>query len=93
MNKDFTIIGIALLAFVLQDLFQSQGRNREYNIAVVDGEKIPYQDFEAQREKNLDNRRSNSNKEPFMPAEETPPNAEELADDGTVVEKDVIPSP
>ena len=55
------IIGIALLAFVLQDLFQSQGRNREYNIAVVDGEKIPYQDFEAQREKNLDNRRSNSN--------------------------------
>ena len=55
------IIGIALLAFVLQDLFQSQGRNREYNIAVVDGEKIPYQDFETQREKNLDNRRSNSN--------------------------------
>jgi len=55
------IIGIALLAFVLQDLFQSQGRNREYNIAVVDGEKIPYQDFEAQKEKNLENRRSNSN--------------------------------
>ena len=55
------IIGIALLAFVLQDLFQSQGRNREYNIAVVDGEKIPYQDFEVQKEKNLENRRSNSN--------------------------------
>ena len=54
------IIGIALLAFVLQDLFQSQGRNREYNIAVVDGEKIPYQDYETQREKNLDNRRNNS---------------------------------
>ena len=51
------IIGLALLAFVLQDLFQSQGRNREYNIAVVDGEKIPYQDFEIQKEKNLNNRR------------------------------------
>jgi peptidyl-prolyl cis-trans isomerase D len=51
------IIGLALLAFVLQDLFQSQGRNREYNIAVVDGEKIPYQDFETQKEKNLENRR------------------------------------
>ena len=55
------IIGIALLAFVLQDLFQSQGRNREYNVAVVDGEKIPYQDFETQKEKNLENRRSQSN--------------------------------
>ena len=55
------IIGIALLAFVLQDLFQSQGRNREYNIAVIDGEKIPYQDYETQREKNLENRRSQSN--------------------------------
>ena len=55
------IIGIALLAFVLQDLFQSQGRNREFNVAVVDGEKIPYQDFETQKEKNLENRRSQSN--------------------------------
>jgi peptidyl-prolyl cis-trans isomerase D len=55
------IIGLALLAFVLQDLFQSQGRNREYNIAVVDGEKIPYQDFETQKEKNLENRRGSGN--------------------------------
>ena len=55
------IIGLALLAFVLQDLFQSQGRNREYNVAVIDGEKIPYQDFETQREKNLANRRTSSN--------------------------------
>ena len=54
------IIGIALLAFVLQDLFQSQGRNREYNIAVINGEKIPYQDYDVQKEKNLDNRRSQS---------------------------------
>lgn len=49
------IIGLALLAFVLQDLFQSQGRNREYNVAVVNGEKIPYQDFENQKEKDLEN--------------------------------------
>ena len=54
------IIGIALLAFVLQDLFHSQGRNREYNIAVIDGEKIPYQDYDAQREKNLENRRNST---------------------------------
>ena len=54
------IIGIALLAFVLQDLFQSQGRNREYNVAVIDGEKIPYQDYENLREKNLANRRGSS---------------------------------
>lgn len=55
------IIGLALLAFVLQDLFQSQGRNRENNIAVIDGEKIPYQDFDALKEKNLQNRRGSGN--------------------------------
>ena len=55
------IIGLALLAFVLQDLFQSQGRNRDYNVAVIDGEKIPYQDYENLREKNLANRRSSNN--------------------------------
>jgi len=55
------IIGLALLAFVLQDLFQSQGRNREYNIAVIDGEKIPYQDFETLKDKNIENRRSSGN--------------------------------
>jgi len=49
------IIGIALLAFVLQDLFQSTGRNREYNVAVIDGEKIPYKDFEDLKNKNLEN--------------------------------------
>lgn len=53
------IIGIALLAFVLEDLFQSMGRNRENIIAVVDGDKIPYQDFENQLNKNLDNYKSN----------------------------------
>ena len=46
-------IGVALLAFVLQDLFQSSNRGREYNIAVVNGEKIPYQDFDQQAKKNI----------------------------------------
>ena len=49
------IIGLALLAFVLQDLFQSTGRHREFNVAVVDGEKIPYNDFEDLKNKNLEN--------------------------------------
>ena len=53
------IIGVALLAFVLEDLFQSMGRGRENIIAVVDGDKIPYQDFENQVNKNLDNYKSN----------------------------------
>ncbi len=53
------IIGVALLAFVLEDLFQSMGRNRENIILVVDGDKIPYQDFEEQVDKTLDNYKSN----------------------------------
>ena len=53
------IIGLALLAFVLQDLFQSTGRHREYNVAVVDGEKIPYKDFEDLKNKNLENMKRN----------------------------------
>ena len=53
------IIGVALLAFVLEDLFQSMGRNRENIILVVDGDKIPFQDFEEQVDKTLDNYKSN----------------------------------
>lgn len=49
------IIGLALLAFVLQDLFQSTGRHREFNVAVIDGEKIPYKDFEDLKNQNLEN--------------------------------------
>ena len=55
------IIGIALLAFVLQDLFQSQGRTTGPTVAVVDGEKISVRDYEEQKEKNLETRKSNSN--------------------------------
>ena len=59
-----TIIGLALLAFVLQDLFQSVGRNRENNIAVIDGEKIPYQDFISQKEKDAENIKRQTGKNP-----------------------------
>ena len=55
------IIGIALLAFVLQDLFQSQGRNTGPTVAVVDGDKISVRDYEALKEKNLESRRSSNN--------------------------------
>ena len=54
------IIGLALLAFVLQDLFQSTGRHREYNVAEIDGEKIPYKDFEDLKNKNLENMKRNT---------------------------------
>ena len=40
------IIGIALLAFVLQDLFQSTGGGRIPTMAVVDGDKVLQTDFE-----------------------------------------------
>lgn len=56
------IIGLALLAFVLQDLFQSTGRNRENNIAVIDGERIPYQDFITQKDKDVENMKSRTGK-------------------------------
>ena len=52
------IIGIALLAFVLQDLFQSQGRNTGPVVATVDGDKIAVRDFEQQKDKNLENRKA-----------------------------------
>ena len=38
------IIGVAMLAFILNDLGKS-GRSRENNVAVVNGEKITYQDY------------------------------------------------
>ena len=52
------IIGIALLAFVLQDLFQSQGRSTGPVVATVDGDKIAVRDFEQQKDKNLENRKA-----------------------------------
>ena len=55
------IIGLALLAFVLQDLFQSQGVKTGPSVAVVDGEKISVRDFEQLKDKNLESRKSSMN--------------------------------
>ena len=41
------IIGLAPLAFVLGDLMKSTGSRRATDLAVVNGEKISYQDFDA----------------------------------------------
>lgn len=49
------IVGLALLAFVLGDLFKSTGRGRgTTNVAVVNGEKITYQDFNNLSENNIE---------------------------------------
>ena len=50
------IIGIALLAFVLQDLFQSQGGHSGPAVAVVDGDKISVRDYEEAKERNTGGR-------------------------------------
>ena len=63
------IIGIALLAFVLQDLFQSQGRRTGPVVATVDGEKISVRDFEQLKDKNLENRKAQTNNNNLSSAE------------------------
>ncbi|MBQ8957464.1 MAG: peptidylprolyl isomerase [Bacteroidales bacterium] len=63
------IIGIALLAFVLQDLFQSQGRNTGPTLAVVDGDKISVRDYEQLKEKNLESRKMQTNNNNLSSAE------------------------
>ena len=50
------IIGIALLAFVLQDLFQSQGGHSGPSVAVVDGDKISVREYEEAKERNIGGR-------------------------------------
>lgn len=47
------IIGVALLAFVLGDLFKSTNKRRQTDVAVVNGEKITYQDFANKADQNL----------------------------------------
>jgi len=41
------IVGLALAAFILNDLFTKSRRRMPTNLAVIDGEKISYYDFEA----------------------------------------------
>ncbi len=56
------IIGVALAAFVLGDLFKSGGQGGRQNepVAVVNGEEISYQDFNSQAEQNIENQRQRS---------------------------------
>ena len=51
------IIGLALLAFVLGDLFKSTNRRRQTDVAIVNGEKISYQDFANRADQNLQNQK------------------------------------
>ena len=54
------IIGLALLAFVLGDLFKSTNRRQQNDVAVVNGEKITYQDFANLAEQNIENQKRNT---------------------------------
>ena len=47
------IIGVALLAFVLGDLFKSTNKRRQTDVAVVNGEKITYQAYANKVDQNL----------------------------------------
>ncbi len=51
------IIGLALLAFVLGDLMKSTNRRRQSDVAVVNGEKITYQDYANKADQNLQNQK------------------------------------
>lgn len=55
------IIGIALAAFILGDLFKSTPR-KAINIGVVDGEEISYKDFSLQVEKSVEAEKANKQK-------------------------------
>ncbi len=54
------IIGIALAAFVLGDLFKSRGARKDVPVAVVNGEKISFKDFNELAEKNVENQKGQS---------------------------------
>ena len=47
------IIGLALLAFVLGDLFKSTNKRRQTEVAIVNGEKITYQAYANKADQNL----------------------------------------
>jgi peptidyl-prolyl cis-trans isomerase D len=49
------IVGIALLAFVLGDLFKSTNGRRTTNVATVGNEKITYQDYSNRVNATLEN--------------------------------------
>ena len=51
------IIGLALLAFVLGDLMKSTNRRQQNDVAVVNGEKISYQDYANRADQALQNQK------------------------------------
>ena len=51
------IIGLALLAFVLGDLMKSTGSRRQNEVAIVNGDKISYQDYANRADQNLQNQK------------------------------------
>ncbi len=58
------VIGMALLAFILGDLFRSGSTllgKRQYEIAEINGKSISYQDFAARVEVAVENYKNNSN--------------------------------
>lgn len=54
------IIGIALAAFVLGDLFKSSGSRKNIPVGIVNGEEITYREFNQNAEQNLENQRQSS---------------------------------
>lgn len=62
------IIGIALAAFILGDLFKSTPR-QAINIGVVDGEEISYKDFSLEVEKSVEAEKNNKQKLQLTSAE------------------------
>jgi peptidyl-prolyl cis-trans isomerase D len=64
------IIGVALAAFVLGDLFSKGPRQGTFNIAEVNGEEIPILAFNQRLEENLNMRRQNLGRENLTPQEQ-----------------------
>jgi len=56
------IVGVAIAAFVLSDLFKGGGRTNP-PVVVINGEEITYNDFNIRLEQGLENARLNSGKE------------------------------
>ncbi len=57
------IIGVALAAFILGDFMKSGPQGRDMNIAVVDDEEIPYTYFSQHVEKNIENTKTQQQKQ------------------------------
>jgi peptidyl-prolyl cis-trans isomerase D len=64
------IVGVALAAFVLGDLFSAGPRRGEFNIGVIEGDKIPIMTFNQRLEENLSNRRLNMGRDNLTPEEQ-----------------------